>query len=174
MAYTCASAFPATSLILNASIAATAADSSTYLLSIRNVGKVSISGIELRYDNFLGPGSFGLDDTHMPVDIWIRPDVCIGSLTPGEERTVSIEGYGIPAKFDRPRGRPISVGIGVSNDNTHSASEMLVPLAVCWAEAPHVAVLPNIPGRTRLHELKPVIGLFLLGLLFLAAMAARK
>lgn len=174
MAHTRALAYPATSLILNASIAATAADSSTYLLSTRNVGKVFVSGIELRYDNFLGPGSFGLDDTHMPPDIWIRPALCIGSLAPGEERTVSVEGYGIPAKFDRPRGRPISISIGVSNGNTHSASEMLVPLEVCWAETPHVPVFPDIPGRTWLHELKPVIGLFLLGLLFLAVMAARK
>lgn len=71
-----------------------------YTLTLENRGRKTVVNGAFDYGAALHPGNFGLDDTHMPEDIWIKPPVVFESLLPGQSITFDIEGYDLPNRFD--------------------------------------------------------------------------
>jgi len=70
-----------------------------YILTLENRGEEAVANGVLDYGPALHPGNFGLDDTHMPADIWIKPPVVFESLAPGERVTFEVDGYDLQARF---------------------------------------------------------------------------
>lgn len=155
---------------------ATKADSSSYLLTMRNVGTESTSEGQLRYDYFMGPGSFGLDDTHMPDDIWVRPAIKFKSMSPGDEQTFLVDGYDIPAKFDLSLNAPIWVTFDAGNGGLKGEKDLRVLLEIGWREKPRqqVTSIPEIPAKVWLRELRPAIAFLVFGLFVLVMLSHRK
>lgn len=75
----------------------------SYIVTICNTGKDIFTNGRLDHSELLHPGKFGLDDTHMPSNIWRQPPVLFQSLGPGEEITFEVQGYNVPEKYDGPR-----------------------------------------------------------------------
>lgn len=71
-----------------------------YTLTLENRGRKTVVNGAFDYSAALHPGNFGLDDTHMPKDIWIKSPVVFESLLPGQSITFDIEGYDLPSRFD--------------------------------------------------------------------------
>ncbi len=71
-----------------------------YKLSVQNTGNSVLRNVRIIYGPLLHPGNFGLDDAHMPEDIWVKAPVLIPQLEPGEIATFSVEGYNVPERYD--------------------------------------------------------------------------
>lgn len=150
----------------------------SYRLTIRNIGQTKYVDGSIDYYAVVGPGSFGLDDTHMPADMRTRPPIRFQSLSPEEELSFEIEGFDSLEKFKSPHGQPPWIHVAFEENKILRRKGLYAHLNVSWAAepdtAPKIVSAPPIPAHRWLSELGPVIGLFFLGLLVLCLVAYRK
>lgn len=78
-------------------------DGARYIVAICNTGKDIFTNGSLDHSQLLHPGKFGLDDTHMPANIWCQAPVLFQSLAPGDELTFEVQGYNVLGEYDGPR-----------------------------------------------------------------------
>jgi hypothetical protein len=71
-----------------------------YTISVKNTGGEVLNNVLIIYGPLLHPGNFGLDDTHMPENIWVKAPVLIPQIAPNETATFNAEGYDVPEKYD--------------------------------------------------------------------------
>jgi hypothetical protein len=71
-----------------------------YKISVKDTGNEVVNNVLINYGPLLHPGKFGLDDTHMPEDIWVKAPVLVRQIAPNETATFSAEGYDVPEKYD--------------------------------------------------------------------------
>ena len=71
-----------------------------YKISVKNTGDEVLNNFLIIYGPLLHPGNFGLDDTHMPENIWVKAPVLIPQIAPNETVTFNAEGYDVPEKYD--------------------------------------------------------------------------
>jgi len=82
-----------------------------YVVTISNVGNDVLVGVQLHYGPLLHPGHFGLDDTYMPRDIWVKPAIEFSSVMPGESIASCVDGYDEHKKYDGPNKTSVAVDI---------------------------------------------------------------
>jgi len=80
----------------------------------------------------LGPAQFGLDDTHMPCDVWPISPVRFGRLVPGAAVTITVEGFGTRAKFDGPPARRVEVTYRLDEAESDNGHRTHARLQVGW------------------------------------------
>lgn len=97
-----------------------------YDITVHNGSLDTLSNGSLDHSELLHPGKFGLDDTHMPRDIWVQPPVTFDTLSPGEDVSWEVDGYNVARKYDGPRETRVSVtATRVSNETVQARSENL-------------------------------------------------
>ena len=75
--------------------------SKCYRITISNNGADTLLECEFNQKWLLHPGQFsGLDDTHMPWDIWTPKPLRCDVLAPGAEISFEVEGYDVPSEYD--------------------------------------------------------------------------
>lgn len=112
-----------------------AVDSRRYILTIGNhTGDLLLDGV-LDPKRILHPGQFGLDDTHMPADIWVPALVRFDSLATGESISVELDGYNIPAKYDgyTPYATLQFTRQRLRNAHPGPREELVLPVRMEWA-----------------------------------------
>ena len=110
-----------------------------YDLSIQNVGQSLLTEILIDYASLLHPGQFGLDDTHMPKDIWIKDAIALDYLAPGEVVTAIVEGYNTPDRYDGWILRLVAVDMKIGSDEADLCKNYLAHVNV---------ILPNARKNT--------------------------
>lgn len=73
-----------------------------YDFTVRNDGDMTLWHLEFPTYDLLGPGDFGLDDTHMPASLTDEPVALIERLKPKESVTLRREKWGT---LERYRGK---------------------------------------------------------------------
>jgi hypothetical protein len=97
-----------------------------YAITIHNGSLDILSNGSLDHGALLHPGKFGLDDTHMPRDIWVQPPVHFKSLAPGADATWEVDGYDVAPKYDGPKNTRVTVNASrVRNEGALASSENL-------------------------------------------------
>lgn len=75
--------------------------SQRYRITISNNSSDTLLECELNQKWLLHPGQFsGLDDTHMPWDIWTPPPLRCAVLSAGSEISFEVDGYSVPGEYD--------------------------------------------------------------------------
>ena len=74
-----------------------------YAVTVYNGSPDALVDASLDHSGLLHPGKFGLDDTHMPGDIWCQPPMRFGTLGPGEQITSEVLGYDVVERYDGPK-----------------------------------------------------------------------
>ncbi len=75
-----------------------------YAISLENRTEFLLvdGSMDMRW--ILHPGNFsGLDDTHMPDDIWTPQPIRFATLAPGARQTFDVQGYGTAREYDGPQ-----------------------------------------------------------------------
>ena len=87
-----------------ASVVPMSANDRRYSVTLENrTGFPLVDGsVDMRW--ILHPGKFsGLDDTHMPADIWVPAPIRFAALAPGERQTFEVDGYAPAREYDGPK-----------------------------------------------------------------------
>jgi len=74
----------------------------TYDFVVKNCGAKTLWGVELQTYEILGPGHFGLDDTHMPKSLTHEPITRIERLNPMSEATFTLKKWGDLERYKGP------------------------------------------------------------------------
>jgi len=80
-----------------------------YAITLHNGSLDKLSNGSLDHSWLLHPGKFGLDDTHMPRDIWVQPPVQFDTLAPGADVSWEVDGYDVAPKYDGPKDTRVTV-----------------------------------------------------------------
>lgn len=76
-------------------------DSKRYRITISNNSPDTVLECEFNQKWLLHPGQFsGLDDTHMPRDIWTPEPLRCDVLPVGVEISFEVDGYQVPSEYD--------------------------------------------------------------------------
>lgn len=107
---------------------------SRYKLTLENCGDEAILKGRLYYSPLLHPGQFGLDDTHMPENIWVRPPIDFESLAPTQSLSFEVEGYDLPGRFDGRRNQIVTLRCTRACNGLKSNIEEQVSIqaTMCW------------------------------------------
>jgi hypothetical protein len=92
-----------------------------YSLTVTNTGDEALHQLELHYAQLLKPDHFGVDQTHMPTDIWNKPPIQIPTLEAQESRTFEVTGWAEPEFYDGPieTSMPLTIGNQLGRDQQH-------------------------------------------------------
>jgi hypothetical protein len=71
-----------------------------YRITISNNSPDILLDCEFQQQPLLHPGQFGLDDTHMPNDIWVQKPLQCDVLPTGSDISFEVNGYDVPSAYD--------------------------------------------------------------------------
>ena len=115
------------------------ADSARYAISILNDTHDNFSNGILDHGFLLHPRMFGLDDTHMPDDIWVQEPLHFGTLAAGARVTFEVPGGGMPERYDQARemsARLTVLRIKKGDQQPGPRENLLVAVLMDWAKSP--------------------------------------
>jgi hypothetical protein len=81
-------------------ITPTAEVSKRYNITVTNISDQTFFECEFDHTYLLHPGQFGLDDTHMPSDIWVQEPLRCDVLPAGAQGSFEVDGYDVPSAYD--------------------------------------------------------------------------
>jgi hypothetical protein len=85
-----------------------ALESNSYSFTIHNTSQREVRNIEFSFYDLLGPGDFGLDDTHMPTSLTSEPKVVMALLQPGQSTRVELKKWGPISRYKGKANRTVS------------------------------------------------------------------
>lgn len=72
-----------------------------YQFRVENVSSLAVRNISFNFYDVLGPGDFGLDDTHMPRSMTEPQLFSIPQLEPGESASIELAKWGSISRLNR-------------------------------------------------------------------------
>ena len=123
-----------------------------YEFQLQNQGGLVLWGIELSTYDVLGPGQFGLDDTHMPRSMTHEPQWVIPRLGPGESAVLLRKKWGRLAAYLGPAEGDVYVTFSTREDagDLYGARPKYT---VFGSDGSVVAVRAREPHRSRAYDL---------------------
>lgn len=102
-----------------------------YSLMVKNKGSEALHQLELHYAQLLQPDCFGVDQTHMPRDIWIKPPIHIPTLEAQESKTFEVSGWAGHEFYDGPIEASMPLVIGKNSRNGEDVQRHQIMVEVC-------------------------------------------
>jgi len=120
--------------LVNVSIRPVPGADCRYAITIYNGSPDTLIDGSLDHSWLLHPGKFGLDDTHMPSDIWRQPPMRFGALGPGEQITSEALGYDVVERYDGPKDTFVTISVVrvFSGRDSHSAAGLTASVSMDW------------------------------------------
>lgn len=82
-------------------------EGASFRFIVENVSTRVIRNLVLNFYDILGPGDFGLDDTHMPSSLTDEKVLRIESLSPGELTTLDLKKWGPLSEYRGDMNRTV-------------------------------------------------------------------
>ena len=120
---------------LRVNISPSKAGNCIYQLFVQNTGHFPLSEISIHYGPLLHPGYFGLDATHMPRDIWVKPAIFIASLLPSQTIIMDVEGSNAHERYDGPEVTRVAIDMHLHTENGQEMGYFLAPVNVILLNA---------------------------------------
>lgn len=116
-----------------ARVVATDAGEALYAVTIENCTDETLYDGTIHMRWILHPGKFGLDDTHMPNDIWVPEPIQFSALGPRARMTVEVNGYDVPGKYDGPSEQSTKLSFQRSEkDGALVSADVAIPFFMEW------------------------------------------
>lgn len=105
-----------------------------YAITVYNGSPDTLIDGSLDHSWLLHPGKFGLDDTHMPSDIWNQPPIRFGALGPGEQITSEALGYSVVERYDGPKDTFVTISAVrvTSGGDSLGATDLTASVTMDW------------------------------------------
>ena len=125
-----------------------------YRVSLTNTLDSTIVKGQIPWTQVLHPGRFGLDDTHMPADIWYAPPLELRDLAPAATVEFLVEGYDVAEAYDGPRQDAVICPLMLRIDGETTSIPQRIAITLIWpgkrcelAGAPDLKPRPSILRR---------------------------
>ncbi|MCC2957361.1 hypothetical protein LK542_17230 [Massilia sp. IC2-477] len=120
--------------LVNVSIRPVPGADCRYAITVYNGSPDTLIDVSLDHTWLLHPGKFGLDDTHMPADIWGQPPIRFAALGPGEQITSEVLGYNVVERYDGPKDTFVTISAArvTSAGDSLDTADLLVNVRMAW------------------------------------------
>jgi hypothetical protein len=131
---------------LELQLSASTTGARVYAVTLKNVSDQPIYSVAVHYGPLLHPGKFGLDDTHMPTNMWVLPPLMVAEVQAGDSATFDVVGYDVHEMYDGSSHCNVKVCLFVGSTCGKPVEEPMHPVRV---------LLPNAQ-KTDMNGLNPM------------------